>query len=121
MVQGKAGHNPEVKKLSSGVSTLTLSLATNEYWKDKETKEKKERTDWHRVVFYGQAAEIINQYVKKGDTVFVEGKIQTREYQDTNNEKQYITEVIADKFKFWSKKDEVEESSEELIGDKPPF
>lgn len=103
IVQGNAGGDPELKKLPDGRSALNLSIATGEYWKDKATGERRERTDWHRIVFYGRLAEVVAEHVKQGDTVYVEGRSQTREYTNANNDRAFVTEVIADKFKMWSK------------------
>lgn len=90
---GRLGADPELKYTPAGKATATISLATNEAWKDADGN-KKESTDWHRVVAWGKLAEIMGQYLKKGSLVYVEGKIKTRSY-DQDGAKKYITEIIA--------------------------
>ncbi len=113
ILQGNAGRDPELKKMDENRSALSLSIATSEYWKDKTTGERRERTDWHRVVFYGRLAEVVAEHVKQGDTVYIEGRTQTREYTKQNNERAFITEIVADKFKMWSKNKKGSESESE--------
>lgn len=91
---GRVGRDPEVGYLSNGNALAKLSLATSEAWKDKQSGEKKEATEWHRVVAFGKLAEIIGQYVKKGGMVYVEGKLQTRQYEK-DGQKHYSTEIVA--------------------------
>jgi single-strand DNA-binding protein len=102
-LQGHVGKLPELHKSNSGRSAVTLSIATNESWNDKNTGEHKTRTDWHRVVFFGRLAEIVAEYVKSGDVLYVEGQQRTREYEDSSQIKRIVTEVIAKEFKMWSK------------------
>lgn len=115
LLQGHVGQEPELKKLEGGRSALTVSLATNEYWKDKTTGERKERTDWHRVVFYGRLAEVVAEHVRQGDVLYIEGRNQTRKYTKENNETAYVAEVIADKFKMWSKNQKGGEGANEQV------
>lgn len=103
ILQGNVGSDPELRTLDAGRAALSLSIATSESWKDKTSGERKTRTDWHRVVFYGRLAETVAEYVKQGDLLYVEGVQRTRDYEDSNQVKRNITEVIADKFKMWSK------------------
>lgn len=103
LLQGNVGNTPELRRTSSGRAALTLSVATNESWKDKTTGERKTRTDWHRVVFFGRLAEVVAEYVKQGDVLYVEGSQRTREYEDANQVKRTVTEVMASEFKMWSK------------------
>jgi len=91
---GRLGRDPELKYAPSGRAVANFSVATNESWKDKEGN-KQERTDWHRIVAWGKLAEIIGEYVKKGSLVYIEGRLQTRDYEDSNGVKKYITEVVA--------------------------
>ena len=79
---GNLGQDPEIRYTSGGMAIATLSLATSESWRDKQTGEQKERTEWHRVVLVGKLAEVAGQYLKKGSQVYVEGKLQTRKWQD---------------------------------------
>lgn len=91
---GNLGHSPDVKQLPDGNTVANISLATSERWKDKTTGEQQERTEWHRVVFFGRLAEIVDEYVKKGSKIYVEGKLQTRSWEK-DGVKRYTTEIIA--------------------------
>jgi single-strand DNA-binding protein len=91
---GRLGADPQLKYTPSGRATVSFNLATNYVWKDQEGKQQ-EKTDWHRVTAWGKLAEIIGEYLKKGSSVFIEGRLQTRSYEDTNGVKKYITEVVA--------------------------
>ena len=95
---GNLGHDPEIRYTSGGMAIATLSLATSESWRDKQTGEQKERTEWHRVVLVGKLAEVAGQYLKKGSQVYVEGKLQTRKWQDQSGQDRYTTEVQVDSF-----------------------
>jgi single-strand DNA-binding protein len=90
---GRLGADPQLKYTPSGRATVNFNLATNAVWKDQEGKQQ-ERTDWHRVVAWGKLAEIMGEYLKKGSLVFLEGRLQTRSYDDNNNVKRWITEVV---------------------------
>ncbi|CDH46678.1 single-stranded DNA-binding protein [Candidatus Contendibacter odensensis] len=97
---GNLGKDPEVRYMPSGKAVANVTIATNESWKDKTTGEKQERTEWHNVVFYSPLAEIVGQYLRKGSSVFVEGRLQTRKWQDkTTNQDRYTTEVVANEMK----------------------
>lgn len=97
---GNLGKDPEVRYMPSGKAVANVTIATNESWKDKNTGEKQERTEWHNVVFYSPLAEIVGQYLKKGRSVFVEGRLQTRKWQDKNTgQDRYTTEIIANEMK----------------------
>lgn len=91
---GNLGQDPEVRYLSNGGAVANISLATSEVWKDKQTGEQKERTEWHRVVIFGKLAEIAGEYLKKGSTVYIEGQLQTRKWQDQSGQDRYTTEVV---------------------------
>lgn len=93
---GNLGADPEVRYMTNGEAVANLSVATSEGWKDKETGENKERTEWHRVVFYRRLAEIAGEYLKKGSKVYVEGKIRTRKWQDQSGQDRYTTEIYGD-------------------------
>ena len=95
LIIGNLGQDPEIKYTQSGSPVANLSVATSERWKDKNTGEQKEQTEWHRVVVFGRLAEIAEQYLKKGSKVFIEGKIQTRDWEDSEGNKKYTTEVVA--------------------------
>lgn len=96
---GNLGKDPEVRYMPSGRAVANVTLATNESWKDKNTGEKQERTEWHNVVFYSPLAEIAGQYLRKGSPVFVEGRLQTKKWQDKNGQDRYTTEIIASDMK----------------------
>ena len=90
---GHLGQDPEVRYLANGDAVANLSLATSEGWTDKQTGEKQERTEWHRVVFFQRLAEIAGEYLKKGAAIYVEGKLQTRKWQDKDGNDRYTTEI----------------------------
>lgn len=92
---GTLGRDPETKYTQGGVAITSVSVATNESWKDKNTGEKQERTEWHNVTFFGKLAEIAGQYLKKGGLVYVEGKLRTDEYEK-DGIKRWSTKVVAD-------------------------
>ena len=91
---GRLGNDPEIKQMVNGKSVARLSLATSNTWKDKNTGEKKEKTEWHRVVFFGRLAEIADQYLRKGSQVYVEGKLQTRKWEDRDGNERWTTEIV---------------------------
>ena len=95
---GNLGAKPELKTASNGNKFATMSLATSESWKDRNTGEKREKTEWHKVVIWGKLAEIAAQYCDKGSKVYLEGKNETRSWEDERGEKRYITEVILSGF-----------------------
>lgn len=91
---GNLGNDPEFRTLPNGNGVAQLSIATSETWKDKQTGEKKEKTEWHRVVIFGKLAEIASQYLRKGSKVFIEGALQTRKWQDQAGVDRYTTEIV---------------------------
>lgn len=92
---GNLGADPEVRYLPNGDAIANVRLATTESWKDKASGEKKEITEWHRIVFFRKLAEIVGQYLKKGSAVYVEGRIRTRKWQDKEGQERYTTEIEA--------------------------
>ncbi|MBI6727206.1 single-stranded DNA-binding protein [Pseudomonas syringae pv. actinidiae] len=92
---GTCGQDPEVRALPNGQSVANVSLATSEQWTDKQTGQKVEKTEWHRVSFFGKVADIAGEYLKKGSQVYVEGKLQTREWEK-DGVKRYTTEIVVD-------------------------
>jgi len=96
MLIGRLGADPEVRFLPSGGSVATIRLATSRRWKDKQTGERKEETEWHRVVFFSRLAEIAGEYLKKGSQVYVEGRIRTQKWQGQDGQDRYTTEIVAD-------------------------
>ena len=96
---GNLGKDPEVRYMPSGKAVANVTLATNEVWKDRNTGEKQERTEWHRVSFFSPLAEIVGQYLRKGSPVYVEGRLQTRKWQGQDGQDRYTTEIIANDMK----------------------
>ena len=95
IVVGNLGADPDTRAMPSGNQVTNISVATSESWNDKVTGEKQERTEWHRVVFYGRLAEIAGDYLKKGSQVYVEGKLQTRKWEDKEGKDRWTTEIVA--------------------------
>ena len=93
---GNLGKDPEMKYTASGAAIANITVATSESWNDKQTGEKVEKTEWHRVVFFRRLAEIAGEYLRKGSQVYIEGKLQTRKWQDQNGQDRYTTEVVGD-------------------------
>ena len=95
IIVGNLGNDPEVKCTAGGTTVTTISVATSESWKDKATGEQKERTEWHRVKFFGRLAEIAGDYLRKGSQVYIEGSIRTEKYTDKQGVEKYATDIIA--------------------------
>ena len=93
---GNLGQDPEVRYMPNGGAVCNISVATSEVWKDKNSGENQERTEWHRVVMFRKLAEIAGEYLKKGSKVYLEGKLQTRKWQDQQGQDRYTTEIVAD-------------------------
>lgn len=97
---GNLGADPEVRRLNSGDPVVNLSVATSETWRDKQSGERRERTEWHRVVIFNdQLAKVAEQYLKKGMKVYIEGQLQTRSWEDQSGQKKYTTEVVLQRFR----------------------
>jgi len=99
---GNLGVDPEVRAMPDGNSVANISIATTESWKDRNTGEVQERTEWHRVVMFRKLAEITQQYLRKGAKVFIEGKLKTRKWQDQNGQDRYTTEIVCDNMQMLS-------------------
>jgi single-strand DNA-binding protein len=95
---GNLGRDPETRYLPDGGAVTNISVATTDVWKDK-SGEKQERTEWHRVAFFGRLAEIAGEYLKKGSPVYIEGRLQTRKWQDKEGQDRYTTEIVANDMK----------------------
>jgi single-strand DNA-binding protein len=93
---GNLGRDPETRYATSGAAICNITIATSRQWKDKASGEKREETEWHRVVFYDRLAEIAGEYLKKGRPVYVEGRLKTRKWQDKEGQDRYTTEIIAE-------------------------
>lgn len=102
---GNLGKDPEVRYTPSGLAVANITIATSEGWKDKQTGEMQEKTEWHRVVFYQRLAEIAGEYLRKGSKVYIEGRLQTRKWQDKNTgQDRYTTEIIANEMQMLDSK-----------------
>ena len=101
IILGNLGADPELRSSPSGVTTCRLSIATSLNWNDKSSGEKKEKTEWHRVVFFGRSAEVIDQYLKKGQQLYIEGRLQTSKYEKDGIER-FSTDIIGESFNFIS-------------------
>ena len=95
IIVGNLGKDPEMKFTASGAAIANITVATSESWNDKQTGEKVEKTEWHRVVAFQRLAEIMGEYLRKGSQVYIEGKLQTRKWQDQDGKDRYTTEVVA--------------------------
>ena len=93
---GLLGGDPEVRYMPNGNAVTNITLATTDSWKDKETGQKQERTEWHRVVFFGRLAEVAGEYLRKGSQIYVEGALRTRKWKDQSGQDRYTTEVVVD-------------------------
>ena len=92
---GNLGADPEVRYMPTGGAVVNITLATSMRWKDKQSGERKDATEWHRVVFFNRLAEVVGEYLKKGSQIYVEGRLQTRKWQDQNGQDRYTTEIVA--------------------------
>lgn len=101
---GNVGKDPDVRYMPNGNAVANVTLATSESWKDKNSGETQERTEWHRVVFFRRLAEIVGEYVKKGSKIYVEGRLQTRKWQDQSGQDRYTTEIVADEMQMLDSK-----------------
>jgi len=102
MLIGNLGADPELRQTTSGTSVCEMRIATNESWFDKQANERKDRVEWHRVIVWGASGENCAKYLSKGSKAYVEGRIQTREWQDQSGNKRYTTEIVANSVQFLS-------------------
>jgi single-strand binding protein len=110
IIVGFLGGNPEMRSMPNGDAVTNVSIATSETWIDKNSGEKKEKTEWHRVIFFRRQAEIAAQYLKKGSLVYIEGQISTRKWQDKNGQDHYTTEIFGSDLKMLNTKDNNQDS-----------
>ncbi len=108
---GNLGADPEVRAMPNGESVANIRLATTETWKDKNSGERRESTEWHRVIFYRRLAEIAGQYLRKGSQVYIEGRIRTRKWQDKDGQERYTTEIEATEMKMLGRREGMGEPS----------
>lgn len=113
---GNVGVDPDVRYMPNGNAVTTLSLATSETWKDKQTGDKQERTEWHRVVCFNRLGEIAGEYVRKGSKLYVEGSLRTRKWQDPQGQDRYTTEIVASDIQMLDSKG----TSTQAFNDAPP-
>jgi single-strand DNA-binding protein len=102
---GNLGRDPEVRQTQTGGRIANITLATSENWTNKQSGQREEKTEWHRLVLFNQSAEIAEKYLKKGSKIFAEGKLQTRKWTDKDNQERYTTEIVVDNFTMLDKKD----------------
>jgi single-strand DNA-binding protein len=101
---GNLGKDPETRYMPSGSAVTNLTLATSESWKDKQSGENQERTEWHKIAMFGRLAEIAAEYLRKGSQVYIEGKLRTRKWQDKEGKDRYTTEIVADEMQMLGSK-----------------
>ena len=108
---GNLGQKPEMRRTATNSAVANLSIATTESWKDRESGEMRDKTEWHRVVFFGKPAETIEKYLDKGSKIYVEGKLQTRKWQDKEGKDRWTTEIIGSQFNFLDSRPNQNESN----------
>ena len=104
VIVGTLGRDPEIRYSSRGNAVVNVSVATNETWKDRQTGEAQERTQWHRIVIFGKLGEVASQYLKKGSQAYFEGRIQTSKWQDESGNDRYTTEIVASEMQMLGKR-----------------
>ena len=117
---GNLGQDPEVRYLPSGGAVANFTLATSDSWRDKQTGEMKEQTEWHRVVMFGKLAEVAGEYLRKGSQVYIEGRLRTRKYTDKEGVDRYATEIIADTMQMLGSRQGAGEPSDDRGSYQPP-
>lgn len=111
---GNVGGDPDVRSLPNGNAVTTVSIATSETWKDKQTGEKQDRTEWHRVVFFNRLGEIAGEYVKKGTKIYIEGSLRTRKWQDQQGQDRYTTEIIGNEMQLLDSRGGMSSSNDDM-------
>lgn len=117
---GHLGQDPEVKYMPSGGAVANVSVATSDQWKDKQSGEMKDRTEWHRVVFFNRTAEVVGEYLKKGSQVYIEGRLQTRKWQNKDGQDMYTTEIVANDMQMLGGKGSAPEQGQQQQSYKQP-
>lgn len=118
---GNVGADPEIRYMPSGGAVASLTLATTETWKDKQTGEKQERTEWHRISCFNRLGEIAGEYVKKGSRIYIEGSLRTRKWQDAQGQDRYTTEIIASEMQLLDSRNNNYNNQDESQGYAPAF
>ena len=121
IIVGNLGADPDSRAMPSGNAVTNISVATSESWNDRETGEKQEKTEWHRVVFFNRLAEIAAQYLKKGSQVYVEGKLQTRKWEDKEGNERWTTEVVANQMQMLGNNDSSYSFNQDISDEDIPF
>ena len=111
IIVGTLGKDPETRYTASGAAITSISVATSETWKDKQSGDKQEKTEWHNITFFGRLAEVAGEYLKKGSQVYIEGRIQTDKWQDKDGKDRYTTKIIANEMQMLGGKPEAKDSS----------
>ena len=110
IILGNLGNDPETKYMPNGNAVTNISIATSESWKDKQSGQEQERTEWHRVVFFNRLAEIAGEYLRKGSKVYIEGQLRTRKWQDQSGNDRYTTEIVASDMQMLDNKQDAPQS-----------
>jgi single-strand DNA-binding protein len=113
IIVGSLGKDPEIRNAANGNTIVNMSVATSESWKDKATGEKKEQTEWHRIVIFGKLADIAGQFLKKGSLVYLEGSLKTRKWTDKDGADRYTTEVVCDRMQMLGSKNQESKPKQE--------
>ena len=108
VIVGNLGQDPDIRYAHNGNAVVNLNVATNETWKNRETGEAQQRTEWHRIVMFGKLAEIAQQYLKKGSQAYFEGRIQTRKWQDREGNDRYTTEIVASEMEMLDRRADID-------------
>ena len=119
IIIGNLGNDPEARQFNNGGNVTNISVATSEQWTDKQSGEKKEATEWHRIVLFNRLGEIAAQYLRKGSKVYIEGSLRTRKYQDQSGQDKYITEIRADQLQMLDGKDEGQAPNNQQNNNRP--
>ena len=109
VIVGTLGKDPEIRYARNGNAVVNISVATNESWKDRQTGEAQERTEWHRIVIFGKLGEIAQQYLKKGSQAYFEGRIKTSKWQDDNGNDRYSTQIVANEMEMLGRRTDAEQ------------
>lgn len=120
IIVGNLGRDPETRYTTNGEAMCNIAVATSDRWKDKNSGEQREATEWHRVTFFGKLAEIAGQYLKKGSQVYVEGKLRTRKYTDKDGVEKYATDIIGDQMQMLGSRQGAGEPSSDDYGSRAP-
>lgn len=120
IIVGRLGNDPEIRTMPNGEAVANISVATSETWTDKNTGERRETTEWHRIVFYRRQAEVVGEYLRKGSQVYVEGRLKTRKWQDQNGQDRYTTEIQGDVMQMLDSRQSVEQKDNPSKAEQPP-